>query len=784
MGYKHKHSFIILLLTALYLPTSLPAQNNRKITVGERESEIRSIDKMIISLQADTISPEENFTVSCKILKRSIEISYVKGKAESYHNIGHYFMKKRKYAQAVRFFLSSLQLFTILKDTSAMMTADLSMFSVEMYLKDYENALSNCKHGLEMARQTKDRVRTGNFFERMADVFYAQQDTSKSLYYYMESLKYFNEDRDRKNILGVYSSIGLIYLDQKRYAEVIRMYDTLVTLADSIEPSIAGAMYTRMAHVYDMQQNLLKAIYYNRKALAIRRKAKFPDAENSSLINLAGDFFKMNRPDSGWHYMDIGLAEAKRNNRMFYLKNAYNVLYNYYLKKGDIRKALDNFKLMVAMNDSCLNERLTADVNVIRTGQSLLGLKQGIKLLENQNVLQRSLIRNQKIFKFFLIAIMLAVLIAVLIIMRINIRHRKSKRNIQTLNIKLQHEATERKLIRKKTLEKEDHYRFIAEHSLDLITRIDKNYNFTYASPAANDIFGFSPEELLSVNLFDLVIPGYADFLKKQLADVVASRRPHSISFLARRHGNEPIWVESTINPVFNAKTGDFREFVSVTRNIQGLKKREMGIVEGTKQKENLLREIHHRVKNNFAILVSLINMQKTQSQNEEVKQSLTNLQLRIRTMALVHEMLYRSDSFEKISFPDYIRSVASVVSSTYGKMNVNLDFQLDPVIINIETAIPLGLMLNEILSNAYRHAFTDNSAGTIRISFTKDKAPKYYALTISDSGIGLPEGFSMEGNKTMGLQIVDILVKQIEARLYIAQENGTSFTIIFPIEA
>ena len=167
MGYKHRHSFIILLLTALYLPTSLPAQNNRKITVGERESEIRSIDKMIISLQADTISPEENFTVFCKILKRSIEISYVKGKAESYHNIGHYFMKKRKYAQAVRFFLSSLQLFTILKDTSAMMTADLSMFSVEMYLKDYENALSNCKHGLEMARQTKDRVRTGIFFESM-----------------------------------------------------------------------------------------------------------------------------------------------------------------------------------------------------------------------------------------------------------------------------------------------------------------------------------------------------------------------------------------------------------------------------------------------------------------------------------------------------------------------------------------------------------------------------------------------------------------------------------------
>ena len=156
-----------------------------------------------------------------------------------------------------------------------------------------------------------------------------------------------------------------------------------------------------------------------------------------------------------------------------------------------------------------------------------------------------------------------------------------------------------------------------------------------------------------------------------------------------------------------------------------------MGIVEGTKQKENLLREIHHRVKNNFAILVSLINMQKAQSQNEDIRQSLTDLQLRIRTMALVHEMLYRSEDFEKISFPDYVRSIASVVSSTYGRMNVHLDFEMEPLIINIETAIPLGLMLNELLSNAYRHAFSDNTKGSITVSFKKEKDGLFRAVVL-----------------------------------------------------
>ncbi|MCX6284933.1 MAG: PAS domain S-box protein [Bacteroidetes bacterium] len=776
-------SFLLLFLIALFLPFGLPAQHANKSDADEGETDISSIDKMINLLRPDSLSLEESFPIACKTLKLSVEAFYTRGKAESYLQIGRYFLHKRKHPSAVHFLLCASQLFNSLKDTAGMLRVDHSLFSVEIYVKDYENSLSTCEQGLELARKKKDLKLSGFFLEKMADVFHEQKDTSKSLDYYMESLKYYTEARDRKSVLGVYMSIGSIYLDQKRYSDVISMYDTLIVFADSVDPASAGTMYTRMAHVYEQQNNFSKAVFYNRKALEARSRAKIADVVNSSIINLAGSYFKMNRPDSGWYYMDIGLRDAKLNNRFYYLRNAYTLLYHYYLKKGDMEKALENFRQMVSVNDSIQKERLNTDINVIRSGQNVMALKESIRLLENQNVLQKVLIRNQKIFKFLLIAIVLAVMLAVSIIVRINMRHRRSKRNIENLNIKLQYEAAERKLVQKKTVEKEDQYRFLAEHSLDLISRINKDYNFTYASPAAAEIFGYTFQDLLSVNLFDIVVAGHDDFLKEQLAEVVHTRRPHSIAFLARKKGNEPIWVESTFNPVFNPKTGDFREFVSVTRNIQELKKREMGIVEGTKQKENLLREIHHRVKNNFAILVSLINMQKAQSQNEDVRQSLTNLQLRIRTMALVHEMLYRSEDFEKISFPDYIRSVASVISATYGRMNVHLDFQLEPVIINIETAIPLGLILNELLSNAYRHAFAGDSEGNIMVTFKKQETPNLYALIVSDSGTGLPEGFSMGENKTMGLQIVDILVKQIEAQLQIKQVNGTSFTITFPIE-
>jgi two-component sensor histidine kinase len=202
--------------------------------------------------------------------------------------------------------------------------------------------------------------------------------------------------------------------------------------------------------------------------------------------------------------------------------------------------------------------------------------------------------------------------------------------------------------------------------------------------------------------------------------------------------------------------------------------------MEGTRQKENLLKEIHHRVKNNFAILVSLINMQMSQTKNKELLQSLTNLQLRIRTMALVHEMLYRSKDFENISFSDYLRSLASVIAGTYNRRDIRFTFEADESVMDIEASIPLGLIVNEILSNAYKHAFPDGREGNIWMTFRVDRETGDYCLVLQDDGIGLPPGHELENCKSMGLQVVQILCQQIEATLEMVNDHGLGFTVTF----
>jgi two-component sensor histidine kinase len=146
--------------------------------------------------------------------------------------------------------------------------------------------------------------------------------------------------------------------------------------------------------------------------------------------------------------------------------------------------------------------------------------------------------------------------------------------------------------------------------------------------------------------------------------------------------------------------------------------------------------------------------------------------------MALVHEMLYRSGDFEKISFPGYIRSLASVIAGTYNRREVELTVEADDVVMDIEASIPLGLIINEILSNAYKHAFPDGRRGKIRIRFTSDPQTGISSLVLADDGIGMPAGMKLNQFKTMGLQVVQILCTQIEAKLEVDNDPGARFTL------
>jgi two-component sensor histidine kinase len=201
-------------------------------------------------------------------------------------------------------------------------------------------------------------------------------------------------------------------------------------------------------------------------------------------------------------------------------------------------------------------------------------------------------------------------------------------------------------------------------------------------------------------------------------------------------------------------------------------------------EKEVLLKEVHHRVKNNMQVISSLLNIQADSVMDERFVTLLTESQQRIKSMALIHENLYRSDNLLEIDFHQYIEMLANGLMRFYRFDNLALRLELDvvDVFLDIDTAVPCGLIINELVSNALKHAFKGRTGtGVIRITFQITPDGTHYRFSVSDDGIGLPADMDIRQSSSMGLEIVRILTEQLDGHWTCVSDGGTEFVIEFP---
>lgn len=215
--------------------------------------------------------------------------------------------------------------------------------------------------------------------------------------------------------------------------------------------------------------------------------------------------------------------------------------------------------------------------------------------------------------------------------------------------------------------------------------------------------------------------------------------------------------------------------------DINELKTADMQIETSLKEKELLLREIHHRVKNNLQVISALLRMQAREFNDPNLLKKYKETDNRILTISLIHERLYRSKNLSKIDIKSYIQSLVTDLrySSTFSSKNLNLILDINDCDLNIETAMPIGLIINELVSNCLQHAFSNISSPEIKISLKKINNDKL-ELKVCDNGIGLPSDFDLENINSLGLKLVQELVIQIDGEINFKINNGVCFSIIF----
>lgn len=349
------------------------------------------------------------------------------------------------------------------------------------------------------------------------------------------------------------------------------------------------------------------------------------------------------------------------------------------------------------------------------------------------------------------------------------------------------------------------------EEATDCVLIADNQGKLLYANNATRSILGQTPAEAIGRPLVSVLFENEEDAEKALLALDEHGRYHGEITYLA--DNAETLTTEVTIAAV-RELSDDGSAYVSISRDITLRKKtdaelenhrrnleflvaertsaleREIAENKATQrdlansldEKELLLKEVHHRVKNNMQVISSLLNIQAETAGNEEFSNLLGESQQRIKSMSLIHESMYQSENLREIDFENYINMLANSLCRFYSVPGVSilLDIRVDHVSLDLETAVPCGLIINEIISNSLKHAFKD-CRGTGTISVELKKVDCNYLLEIKDDGCGLPEDFKLTNATSMGMEIVSILTQQLDGKIRTVGTEGAGFEIIFP---
>ena len=322
----------------------------------------------------------------------------------------------------------------------------------------------------------------------------------------------------------------------------------------------------------------------------------------------------------------------------------------------------------------------------------------------------------------------------------------------------------------------------VASETDNAVMIFDEHQELEWVNTGYTKMTGYSLDETRIINgktLNDLTTNTDVLF---HLEDCIRLRRSFIYESEITHKNGQHRWASSTLTPILNEK-GQLKNIVVIDTDITLRKHMEEQIRSALEEKGLLLREIHHRVKNNLQIIISLFNLQTSYVADENAYKALKEGQDRIKSMALIHERFYQSDGLSKIDFDDYIRRLSENLMQSFKVTNekVSLIIHAEKISLDIDTAVPCGLVINEIVSNSLKHAFKNIEHGEILIELNQTE-PDRFRLVISDNGVGMEEGFSLETSDSLGIQLIQALTDQLEGKMEIVTSvnNGVKYIINF----
>lgn len=312
----------------------------------------------------------------------------------------------------------------------------------------------------------------------------------------------------------------------------------------------------------------------------------------------------------------------------------------------------------------------------------------------------------------------------------------------------------------------------------------DGDWTMLFMSDGCRNITGYAPEDFLQdkrVVYRDVIHPEFREPLWQKWQTLLAQRMPFEEEYPILTAAGETRWVWERGRGIFSA-IGELLFLEGFITDVTERKRAEEAILSSLHEKETLLKEIHHRVKNNLQVISSLLSLQAGREQNAEVLDAFRTMQARVRSMALLHETLYRSENLARVNVAAYVNSLCASLRRSIGSdaERIRLEGRAAGIELNLDQAVPCGLIINELVSNAMKHAFPDERAGLIAVEL-RPETDRRITLTVADDGVGLPAGLEAGQTQTLGLKLVAGLATQLDGVLTVTRSPGTTWHLVFP---
>jgi len=348
-------------------------------------------------------------------------------------------------------------------------------------------------------------------------------------------------------------------------------------------------------------------------------------------------------------------------------------------------------------------------------------------------------------------------------------------------------DITERKILEDRLRKREREVSSLVENAPDMIERFDTDLNEIYANQEVVNQLGVPLERLIGKTPLDVRVPSQqAEVFVQGLKKTLETEKAQEV-WQVFPNPPEQRYFLTHIVPELDPQ-GKIESLLAISRDFTEYKRLEMALKNSLVEKEALLHENHHRVKNNLQVITSLLGLQMSQIHDPDDKVLFEESRNRIQMIAMVHETLVQSKNMAQISMGDYMEKLTTFVYQSFGApAHINIELMCENVQLNIEQAMPIGLITNELFTNAFKYAFPEGQPGTIKISLeyldAEDHKPAEVLLMVADNGVGLPAGWDIKQSESLGLSLVQILTRQLHGTLLVeSQSGGASFSLRFRV--